>query len=29
VIGRQIFAGLLVALSAWRARGMEIRYEED
>ncbi len=29
VIGLLIFAGLLVALSAWRARGMEIKYEED
>ncbi len=29
VIGLLIFAGLLVAISAWRARGMEIKYEED
>ncbi|HXU29651.1 MAG TPA: ABC transporter permease [Thermoanaerobaculia bacterium] len=29
VIGLLIFAGLLVAISARRARGMEIKYEED
>ncbi len=29
VIGLLVFAGRLVALSAWRARGMEIKYEED